>query len=482
MGTTKKYGTKWVATGETIGQGGQAQILEVINSEDQKKYALKLLTNIKRKDRLDLEISVSKSAFRQGCKVIEIVDDYITSDPEAKRPWYVMPISNPLSKKIFEEKYYEGNFKLALTDFYKIASAVLELHSKEITHRDLKPDNLFYEPKDILLGDLGLCLPLYEMEEKDRLSGELERIGSIHYTPIEAFQKNPIDAKQKAYDIYALGKILYLMLSGKILPGFTNPLDSEYNLINTYNLPATHNINLLLKKLLHNDPEQRLEVSSNLLTRLTDIINESTPNHNSSDLKKFQLDLMEASSKMATKIVSAKSTPVIELKNNNSQLEEIKNTITQRIKANEFYLELTKHFKEYHSDQIDFVFNESDNSLKGMLVAPFVKSRKALEPLEDIGKPKRPDKEIGFTIRFNHKTNSHIPEMLFACTIEEKDNKIFISGGAINKNKTDHYIDLIESNIFFFEIVERDTLDNAISGILESVKKYCNLIIKTIKK
>ena len=478
----KKFGINWTTTGKTIGQGGQAQILEVINEEDKNKYALKLLTNIKRKDRLDLEISVSKSAFRQGCKVIEIIDDYIANDSKAKRPWYVMPISNPLSKKIFKEKYYQGDFKLALTDFGRIANAVLELHSKEITHRDLKPDNLFYEPEHILLGDLGLCLPLYEMEEKDRLSGELERIGSIHYTPMEAFQKNPIDAKQKAYDIYALGKILYLMLSGKILPGFTNPLETEYNLISVHNIPAIHNINLLLKKMLHSDPEQRLEVSGIILARIDDIINEANLFNEPAGLKKFQLELMAASSTMATKIVSSKSEPTIELKNKNSQLEGIKTTVTQKINENEYYQELTKHFKEYHSDQIEFVLNEGDNSLKSMLVAPFVKSRKALEPLEDVGKPKRSEKESGFTIRFSNKLDTSIPELIFACTVEEKDSKIFISGGTIEKNKTTQYVDLIESHIFFFEIAQKDTLDGAISGIMNALRKYSELIIKTIKK
>lgn len=477
----KKFGNKWTSTGVTIGQGGQAQILEVINVQDGQKYALKLLTNIRRKDRLDLEISVSKSAFRQGCKVIEIVDDYITSEPEARKSWYVMPISNPLSKKIFEEKYYQGNFKLVLTDFNKIAKAVLELHAKEITHRDLKPENLFYEANNILLGDLGLCLPLYEMEEKDRLSGELERIGSIHYTPIEAFHKNPIDGKQKAYDLYALGKILYLMISGKILPGFNNPLDSEFNLVSVYNIPAIHNINLLLKKLLSNDPSQRIEVAEILIERIEEIIKDAEIKNDSSGLKKFQIELMEASAKMAEKIVANNPIPVIEAKSSNSQVDEIKSEVLRKIKENEYYEELVKHFKEYHTDQIDFILNENDNSMKGLLTGPYVKSHKALEPLEDLGKPKRSEKEVGFSIKFTNKLNSKIPDLTFTGTIEEKEGKIYLSGGTIEKDKTTLFIDLIEKNVFFFEITQGDTMNSAISGITSSLKKYCELVIKTIK-
>lgn len=477
----KQFGDKWIPTGKTIGQGGQAQILEVKNNVNNKIYALKLLTNIKRKDRIDLEISVSKSAFRQGCKVIEIVDDYIISEPKAKKPWYIMPISTPLSKRIFDEHFYKNNFKVALEDFYKIAKSVLELHNKEITHRDLKPDNLFYEDGEIILGDLGLCLPLYEMEEKDRLSGELERIGSIHYTPIEAFQKNPIDGKQKAYDIYALGKILYLMLAGKILPGFSNPLETEFNLISIYNIPAIHNINLLLKKMLHNDPEQRMEVASILLERIENIINDIEIGNDTSGLKQFQIELMEASAKMTEKIVINKPKPTIDSENKYSQLEEIKKELLNKLKTNVYYIELEKHFKEFQTDQVDFILSENDNFLKGQLTGPFVKSHKALEPLEDLGKPKRSEKEIGFSIQFKNKANIDVPDLTFAITIEEKESEIFICGGVIEKEKQNQFIDLIEETIFIFEITNEGTLNSSISGIHDSMRKYCEIIIQTIK-
>ena len=87
--------TRWKRTGGTIGAGGQAQILVVIDQsgELEGEFAMKVLTNRSRIDRLDLEISTTKSLYRGGARVLPILYDYTTGELGPKeRPWFITPI------------------------------------------------------------------------------------------------------------------------------------------------------------------------------------------------------------------------------------------------------------------------------------------------------------------------------------------------------------------------------------------------------
>lgn len=87
---------RWKRTSRTLGQGGQAQVVVVVDSTGtlQGEYALKVLSNVQRTPRLDLEINTTKSLSQLGAPVLPIVDDYIVSEPDALHPWYVSPVAD----------------------------------------------------------------------------------------------------------------------------------------------------------------------------------------------------------------------------------------------------------------------------------------------------------------------------------------------------------------------------------------------------
>ncbi len=82
------------------------------------------------------------------------------------------------------------------------------LHDHGIVHRDLKPGNVFRDDGQIKLGDYGLS----KFISCSRRSGQTESIGTVHYMAPEVANGR----YGKEIDIYALGIVLYEMLTGHV--------------------------------------------------------------------------------------------------------------------------------------------------------------------------------------------------------------------------------------------------------------------------
>ena len=89
-----------------------------------------------------------------------------------------------------------------------IAAGVAYLHDHGIVHRDLKPGNIFRDDGQVKLGDYGLS----KFISCSRRSGQTESIGTVHYMAPEVANGR----YGKEIDIYALGIILYEMLTGRV--------------------------------------------------------------------------------------------------------------------------------------------------------------------------------------------------------------------------------------------------------------------------
>ena len=90
---------------------------------------------------------------------------------------------------------------------------VAHLHDRGIVHRDLKPGNIFCDSGVIKVGDYGLS----KFISCSHRSGQTESVGTVHYMAPEIGRGN----YGKQIDIYALGVMLYEMLTGQV------PFDGE---------------------------------------------------------------------------------------------------------------------------------------------------------------------------------------------------------------------------------------------------------------
>ncbi|CAD8165320.1 unnamed protein product [Paramecium pentaurelia] len=150
--------------------------------------------------------------------------------------------------------------------FAGILLGLEEMHQKDIMHRDLKLENILFKQKNqlqsVVIADFGLATHVNDAKYL------YYRCGTPGYVAPEVI--NQKDAKQKyssVCDIYSLGLILYILLSGR--PAF---LAKTYRMIVKQNREAAVDFSIkqlknlpddamdLLKKMLNKDPKQRIDV------------------------------------------------------------------------------------------------------------------------------------------------------------------------------------------------------------------------------
>jgi Tol biopolymer transport system component len=100
----------------------------------------------------------------------------------------------------------------------QIADALAAAHARGIIHRDLKPGNIMLTREGVRLLDFGLAKhygaePATEMTMPGSapLTAERTIVGTLHYMAPEQLEGRELDPRA---DIFALGAVLYEMLSG----------------------------------------------------------------------------------------------------------------------------------------------------------------------------------------------------------------------------------------------------------------------------
>jgi hypothetical protein len=90
----------------------------------------------------------------------------------------------------------------------EIAKGLSYLHDCGIVHRDLKPANIFFENGYVKIGDYGLSKAI----EPTHHSGQTVTVGTVHYMAPEV----GVGKYDRSIDIYALGALLYEMMTGMV--------------------------------------------------------------------------------------------------------------------------------------------------------------------------------------------------------------------------------------------------------------------------
>lgn len=175
---------------------GECQI-GLLSGEKEGQYA----------DRLNRFLMEAQSVARFGkAKDIVNVFDYFEENGTA---YMIMENIEGVLLKDYLDKQGAVDPETAMSIIMPIIEAVKKIHSKGIIHRDISPDNIFItDENEIKVFDFGAA----------QLNGSKEGMAAepvikVGYSPLEQYRDN---SRQGFYtDVYAVGAILYQLLTGE---------------------------------------------------------------------------------------------------------------------------------------------------------------------------------------------------------------------------------------------------------------------------
>jgi len=152
-----------------------------------------------------------------------------------------------------------------------IARALEHAHSRNIVHRDIKPDNILITQSGVAkLTDLGLAK---RTDEASHLTAARQGFGTPYYMPYEqALNAKHADGRS---DIYALGATLYHLVAAVVPFQGVNHLEVvDKKNIGKYPLASSHNpavppaLDGILARMLAREPADRYQTASELIVDL----------------------------------------------------------------------------------------------------------------------------------------------------------------------------------------------------------------------
>ena len=191
-----------------LGKGGMGVVFEVDDMANTNgNVALKYCpeTDIESRRRFCREVRIMANINHRNVMPV------LTQNDSYNPPYFTMPIA---VCSIADEINSYPSIDTILNTFLEICVGVQAIHNAGFTHRDLKPANLMrMQDGRVVVSDLGLA----KFNERDStvLTQIGGRLGTNFYSAPEQLIGYAANVDARA-DVYALGKILYELISGDI--------------------------------------------------------------------------------------------------------------------------------------------------------------------------------------------------------------------------------------------------------------------------
>ena len=192
-----------------LGEGGMGIVYLASRDDLDRQVAIKLLRDAGLSPARNLLFTVEQRTLAQLThpSITRLYDADVTPDGT---PYIVMEYVDGEPLTDYCERH-ACSMETRLQLFREICAAVQYAHQHAVIHRDLKPSNVLVRPDgSISLLDFGIAEPL--VETADPRTHTALRMMTPLYTPPEQLAGGIIGVQT---DVYALGVILYQLLSGQ---------------------------------------------------------------------------------------------------------------------------------------------------------------------------------------------------------------------------------------------------------------------------
>ena len=248
---------------DDLGEGIFGSVKLGVEKKTKERVAIKIIKKKKAKPS-DIELVRTEIDIMKLChhpNVVHLLDHFENAD-------YIFIVMEYIRggrlTDYMKEKKFHFSEKRAAEIIYEIALGVKYLHKYGIIHRDLKPDNIMLtESNDkghIKIMDFGLSKILGKKEKTS------DGFGTLTFVSPEVLIRKPYN---KEIDIWSIGVILYLILSGD-LP-FDDEEDDEQKIaksivFNEVEFPSkkfgnkSKEVIELIKRCLTKEPKDRIKI------------------------------------------------------------------------------------------------------------------------------------------------------------------------------------------------------------------------------
>lgn len=192
-----------------IGGGGMANVYLGFDNILEREVAIKVLKIEYANDQEFISRFHREAQAATSLSHPNVVNIYDVGD-EGDIYYMVMEYVEGMTLKEYIQRYGPISVEDSVAIMMQITSAIEHAHANHIVHRDIKPQNILIDTNRVAkVTDFGIALALTATS----LTQTNSIIGSVHYLSPEQARGGMANRKS---DIYALGLVLFEMLTGRM--------------------------------------------------------------------------------------------------------------------------------------------------------------------------------------------------------------------------------------------------------------------------